>query len=150
MAWPVPSHYLNQCWRIFNLTLGDTFQWNLNQNKKNHSRKSIRKFRLQNGGNLYLSNLPICWYNSHFPHPRWWQYRWQYHKSILFEKKDADWTKWQLIPIHKSQNASVPYPTILHSEQKCAHFCTEWSIVGYGTDAFWDLWDWSIAGIALK
>ena len=41
---------------------------------------------------------------------------------------------------HKSQNAPVLYPTILHSEQKCAHFCSEWSIVGYGTGAFWDLW----------
>ena len=41
---------------------------------------------------------------------------------------------------HKSQNAPVPYPTILHSEQKCTHFCSEWSIVGYGTGAFWDLW----------
>ena len=41
---------------------------------------------------------------------------------------------------HKSQNAPVPYPTMLHSEQKCAHFCSEWSIVGYGTDAFCDLW----------
>ena len=29
--------------------------------------------------------------------------------------------------IHKSQNASVPYPTMLHSEQKCAHFCSECS-----------------------
>ena len=46
--------------------------------------------------------------------------------------------------IHKSQNAPVPYPTILHSEQKCAHFCSEWSIVGYGTGAFWDLWNGSI------
>ena len=27
--------------------------------------------------------------------------------------------------IHKSQNAPVPYPTMLHSEQKCAHFCSE-------------------------
>ena len=25
-----------------------------------------------------------------------------------------------------------------HSEQKCAHFCSEWSIVGYGTGALWD------------
>ena len=46
--------------------------------------------------------------------------------------------------IHKSQNAHVPYPTMLHSEQKCAHFCSEWGIVGYGTSAFWDLWNWSI------
>ena len=46
--------------------------------------------------------------------------------------------------IHKSQHALVPYPTILHSEQKCAHSCSEWSIVGYGTGAFWNLWNWSI------
>ena len=24
---------------------------------------------------------------------------------------------------HKSQNATVPYPTVLYSEQKCAHLC---------------------------
>ena len=47
--------------------------------------------------------------------------------------------------IHKSQNAPIPYPTMLYSEQKCAHFYSEWSIVGYGTGAFWDLWNWSIA-----
>ena len=35
--------------------------------------------------------------------------------------------------IRKSQNSSVPYSTMLHSEQKCAHFCSEWSIVGYRT-----------------
>ena len=52
--------------------------------------------------------------------------------------------------IHKSQNALVPYPTILHSEQKCAHFCSEWSIVGYETGAFWDLWYWSIDPCANK
>ena len=45
---------------------------------------------------------------------------------------------------HKSQNAPVPYPTMLYSEQKCAHFCSEWSIVGYGAGAFWDLWIRSI------
>ena len=31
-----------------------------------------------------------------------------------------------------------------HSEQKYAHFCSEWCIVGYGAGALWDLWDWSI------
>ena len=41
--------------------------------------------------------------------------------------------------IHKSQNAAVPYRTMFHSEQKYAHFCSEWSIVEYGTGAFWDL-----------
>ena len=42
-------------------------------------------------------------------------------------------------PISQSQNAPVLYLTMLHSEQKCAHFCSEWSIVGYGTGEFWDL-----------
>ena len=34
--------------------------------------------------------------------------------------------------IHKSHNASVPYPIMHHSEQKGAHFCSEWGIVEYG------------------
>ena len=49
---------------------------------------------------------------------------------------------WDMIDlIHKSQNTPVPYPTMLHPEQKCAHFCSGWSIVGYGTGAFWELWN---------
>ena len=44
--------------------------------------------------------------------------------------------------IHESQNAPIPYPTMLHWEQKCAHFCSEWSNVGNGTGAFWKLWNW--------
>ena len=39
---------------------------------------------------------------------------------------------------HKSQDAPVPYHTMLHSEQKCGHFCSELSTVG--TCAFCDLW----------
>ena len=31
-----------------------------------------------------------------------------------------------------------------HSEQKCAHFCSEWCIMGYGTGALWELWIISI------
>ena len=37
---------------------------------------------------------------------------------------------------HKYHNAPVPYPTIR------PHFCSELCIVGYGTGALWDLWDW--------
>ena len=51
---------------------------------------------------------------------------------------------------HKSQNAPVPYPTVLHSEQKYAHFCSEWGIVGYGTGVFWDLWSRSIPANTLR
>ena len=41
-------------------------------------------------------------------------------------------------PSHKSHNASATYPTMHHSEQKGAHFCSEWCIVGYGTGVLWD------------
>ena len=41
--------------------------------------------------------------------------------------------------IHKSLNAPVQYPMMQYSEQKYAHFCSEWCIVRYGTDASWDL-----------
>ena len=34
MAWPAPSHYLNQCWIIVNWTLRNKLQSNLNQNSK--------------------------------------------------------------------------------------------------------------------
>ena len=44
----------------------------------------------------------------------------------------------------------LSYPTMLHSEQKCAHFCSEWSIVGYGRGAFWDLWIRSSALVPMK
>ena len=51
------------------------------------------------------------------------------------------WYTVQIIDqLHKSLNTPVPYPTMLHSEQKCARFCSEWSIMGYGTGAFWELW----------
>ena len=49
---------------------------------------------------------------------------------------------------HESQKAPVPYPTVFHSEQKCAHFCAEWNLVGYKTGSFWDLWNWSIGRLS--
>ena len=58
-----------------------------------------------------------------------WELSWcQLSRSLALEQ------------FQKSQNAPVPYPTMPHSEQKCAHFCSEWGIVGYGTGTFWDLW----------
>ena len=63
-------------------------------------------------------------------------------------------TKWeyaeqQNIPeriykLHKFQNAPVEYTTMLQSENKCAHLCSEWSIVGWWTGTFWDMWIRSI------
>ena len=31
IAWPTPSHYLNQCWNFLNYILGIKFQWNFAQ-----------------------------------------------------------------------------------------------------------------------
>ena len=39
---------------------------------------------------------------------------------------------------HKSQKTFVPYPTMLHSEQKWGHFCSEWGIVGCRTSVYHD------------
>ena len=51
-------------------------------------------------------------------------------------------------PYHKSQNASVAYPTMHYFvTEMCTHVhisVTKCCIVGYATDAFWDLWDGSI------
>ena len=62
------------------------------------------------------------------------------------EGQQAALPSWLIEQFLKSHNAAVPYPTMLHSEQKCAHFCSEWSLVGYGTGAICDLWIRSIAG----
>ena len=32
VAWPAPSHYLNQCWDIVNWTRRNKLQWNFNRN----------------------------------------------------------------------------------------------------------------------
>ena len=52
-------------------------------------------------------------------------------------------------PSHKSQNASLPYPIMQHFVTEmctCVHISvTKWCIVGYLSDAFWDLWNGSIS-----
>ena len=61
------------------------------------------------------------------------------------------WSSHHLIDkFHKLHNAPVPYPTMHHSDQKCAHFCPEWWIVGYGTGALWALWDCSFTVFSAK
>ena len=48
-------------------------------------------------------------------------------------------TLWTKRPILQIPACTFP---MLHSEQKCVHFCSKWCIVGlgYGTGASWDLW----------
>ena len=71
---------------------------------------------------------------------------WLHHCHI----HSVTWTPWHLKhqknnpdQYPKSHNEPVPYPTIHHSEQRCAHFCSEWCIVGYVTGVLWDLRDCS-------
>ena len=54
-------------------------------------------------------------------------------------------------PTYKSHNAYVPYPTMPHFVTEMCTFVqisvTKWYIVGYLSDALWDLWDGSITSI---
>ena len=69
-----------------------------------------------------------------------------WHFAIISQEQGLMQIEW-INQSLKSQNVPVPYPTRHCSEQKCAHFCSEQCIVGYGTGAFWDLWDRSIAEV---
>ena len=48
-------------------------------------------------------------------------------------------------PFHKSQNAPIPYTTMHHFVTEMRTYVhisvTEWCIMGYLSDALWDLWD---------
>ena len=65
------------------------------------------------------------------------------HKHNKEQRKSSS-LKYLLDLVSNWPNSQIPYPTMLRSEQKYVHLCSEWSIVGYGTSAFWDLWNWSI------
>ena len=41
-------------------------------------------------------------------------------------------------------HSQIPECTCSISHNALFRTCSEWSIVGYGTGAFWDLWNWSI------
>ena len=47
--------------------------------------------------------------------------------------------QWYDIHRNMQQSPGCTRSTMLHSEQKCAYFCCEWRVVGYGAGAFWDL-----------
>ena len=53
------------------------------------------------------------------------------YNNILKFKESLAEIGWDWI-----SNANIPCPTMLHSEQKYAQFCSKWSSVGYGTGAF--------------
>ena len=55
------------------------------------------------------------------------------------------WTSNWTDLLHKSHNATVPYPTMLHFVTKmctCVHCSvTKWCVMGHLFDALWDLWN---------
>ena len=55
----MPSHHLNRCWNVVNLTLANKLQWNKSQSKfvHFHSRKFIWKYHLGNGGDLVSASM---------------------------------------------------------------------------------------------
>ena len=65
----------------------------------------------------------------------------------------SEWDHGYVIdPSHKSHNTPVPYHIMQHLvTEMCTYVhisVTKWCIVGYLSDALWDLWDGSIDSIA--
>ena len=53
-------------------------------------------------------------------------------------------------PISQIPESSSSISTMFHSQQQCAHFGSEWIIVGYGIGAFMDLWNRSIVSNTMQ
>ena len=55
VAWPVASHYLNQCWVTANWTLRNKLQWNLNRNLRIYIQENALEYRwVSNGVTSFL------------------------------------------------------------------------------------------------
>ena len=56
--------------------------------------------------------------------------------------------------LRESHNAPVPYPTMHHfATEMCTRVHTsvaKWCIVGYRSDALWDVWDRNVIGLLVK
>ena len=124
--WSHPEGYGYDCPNASDITLKDMGKMNHQQNKQNRAYTGCIILVMYSISNDLIHKFQ----NATVPYP----------SRLHSEQKCAHFC---IDLIHKSQNAPVPYPTMPHSE-KFAHFCSEWNIVGYGTGAFWDLWNWSI------
>ena len=85
VVWPAPSHYLNQCWNIGNLTPGNKLQQNLNENlyiftQANGFENGVRKIMVllsrpqcvKNDNSLDISILLTSWrvYRTKYQMPK--------------------------------------------------------------------------------
>ena len=68
-----------------------------------------------------------------------------HYRDVIIHVMASQITGFPIDPSHKSQNASVPYPTMQHFvTEMCTHVhisVTKWCIVGYMSGTLWDLWD---------
>ena len=88
----------------------------------------------------------------------YWQWNYDIHDNVqrhlwlqswhhnIDTGRAAKWWQGETNPFLKSHNALDKYPT-MHPfvTEMCTHVLisvTKWCIVGYGTGASWDLWDW--------
>ena len=115
-------------------------------NHRNYDCLSNRLFRRRSKKTSKLRVTGLCEGNQpvtgEFPAQRasngeevsiWWRHHVQVNFTYTLQVHFSwHWCHHTTDQFHKSQNAPVPYPTMVHSEQKCAHFCSEWSIVGHG------------------
>ena len=67
----------------------------------------------------------------------WFKFQWSISKTLEWQLvRIGSVCDWTIDQIHISYDAPIPYPIIHFSEQKCAHFSSEWCFVGYETGVF--------------
>ena len=122
------SHYLNQCWLIIK---GQGVLW--------HSPESNFTGNAQDINSWNKFKITILKLFPHFPGAN------ELKQFSMLRVNNSNNRHKELIQIdqsHKSHNAPVPYPTIHHWNINMHISVPKWCIVGYGTGALCDLWDW--------
>ena len=129
----LPNHYLPQRYWQSNCLLDS---WEQTAANLVVSRKYISKCRLQNGSHSVPANMRV--FVSTRVCGLFWVMKWAHARDV------GECLRNIIDLIHKPHKAPITYPTMHHSEEKYAHFCSDWCIVVYGTGASWDLWDLSL------
>ena len=118
------AHYLNQCWFLLCEVL-----WHLTECPGYNHVQWVWK--------SYFKNYSLI--SKHFEPYAFFM------KSFTFSFEIYGMISWgsNIRPNSHIPQCTVPHSTLHISEQKCAHFCSGWCIVGCRTGTLWDLWDLS-------
>ena len=132
--------------------------------RTNLSINSVIHSQLQTYGNMswaFKTIQKICG-KRYFNHSIWWWYTFGLNKNKgnnvtpwcplqvplywypILLIKSPQFIQGQITELTIHHNAPVPYLTMYHFITEmcsCAHSVTKWCIVGYLSDALWDLWD---------